>query len=160
MTQEDPTEWYSLYGSDQKFKRYFDSSTTAHPAKMSKLLCDKRFKHLEELGLLYKGDTICDFMSGIGTTGTMATLNGYRFVGIELEQHFVDMQNKNKDMVAKQIQRQPDWQIIQGDARSLSKILKEKGAGIISPPYGLGEGTGHSGNTTNKLLQEKRIHSS
>jgi hypothetical protein len=137
MTEcKDDLEWHGLYGKGEaKYKRYFDATTNAHPAKMSKLLCNKIIQHLEEIELLKKGDKIVDFMNGIGTTGVIATLNGYDYIGIELEDHFIKMTMANKAQLEKQINRKAKWEIIKGDSRHLSELLSERGAGITSPPY-------------------------
>jgi len=92
-TCADPIEWTGLYGSDRKYQKYRVQSSNAHPAKMSMSLANKIMVHLEELGLVNAGTTIVDFMAGQGTTGIVAELHGHPFIGIELEQHFVDMIN-------------------------------------------------------------------
>jgi len=131
-----PLKWYGLYDGNGKYSKYFSPQTNAHPAKMSFLLAEKIFKHLEHLGLIHKGDRIIDFMAGTGRTGIVAALNGYKFVGIELEPHFIEMIEKNREVLKNKMMRDPDWNIIQGDARKLSKLLEEHGAGITSPVYG------------------------
>jgi len=152
---------------------------------MSMVLADYILKHLEKLNLMSPGSTIIDFMAGQGTTGIIAELHGYQFIGIELEEHFIDLINgydcngvdetviktkdkdgksveevkygkcgkynhsklgdekhvphfmsMNRQATAKALHREPSWTIIQGDARKLSEILNTSGAGVISPPYG------------------------
>ena len=58
MCDIEPLEWHSLYGNDQKFKKYLSPETNAHPAKMSMRLADKIITHLEQLDLLRNGDRI------------------------------------------------------------------------------------------------------
>jgi len=135
-TCKDVLRWYGLYNGNGKYSEYFSPETNAHPAKMSFLLAEKIVKHLEQLGLIHKGDRIIDFMAGTGRTGIVAELNGYKFTGIELEPHFIDMIEANREVLKKKMMRDPDWNIIQGDARKLSELLGEHGAGITSPVYG------------------------
>ena len=135
MCDIEPLEWHSLYGNDQKFKKYLSPETNAHPAKMSMRLADKIITHLEQLDLLHKGDRIVDFMAGTARTGVVAELHGYAFTGIELEDHFIRMIEKNRETLKRKILRDPKWEIIQGDARHLSELLNG-GVAITSPPYG------------------------
>ena len=128
-----PLDWHGLYNS--KFKEYVTPEANAHPAKMSLALADKIFTHLERLHLIRKGDTIIDFMAGTARTGVIAELRGYKFTGIELESHFIDMISKNKALLADKLRREPQWNIIRGDARHLSELLNG-GSAIVSPPYG------------------------
>ncbi len=216
-TCKDDLRWYGLYIGNGKYSEYFSPETNAHPAKMSFLLAEKIVKHLEQLGLIHKGDRIIDFMAGTGRTGIVASLNGYKFTGIELEPHFIDMIEANREVLKKKMMKDPDWNIIQGDARKLSSLLaggsaivsppysdQNKGSkpmserndptamsmkrkrpksvdrtgagvsgkeyghsegqigdlkdiGIVSPPYGMGEGIGHSGKPQN-IMHEKNLH--
>ena len=135
MCDIEPLEWHSLYGNDQKFKKYLSPETNAHPAKMSMRLADKIITHLEQLDLLRNGDRIVDFMAGTARTGVVAELHGYAFTGIELEDHFIRMIEKNRETLKSKILRDPKWEIIQGDARHLSELLNG-GVAITSPPYG------------------------
>lgn len=127
-----PLDWHGLYNS--KFKEYVTPEANAHPAKMSLALADKIFTHLERLQLIHKGDMIIDFMAGTARTGIIAELRGYKFTGIELESHFIDMISKNKALLADKLRREPQWNIIHGDARHLSELLNG-GSAIVSPPY-------------------------
>jgi hypothetical protein len=135
MCDIEPLEWHGLYGNDQKFKKYLSPETIVHPAKMSMRLADKIITHLEQLDLLHKGDRVIDFMAGTARTGVVAELHGYAFTGIELEDHFIRMIEKNNNTLKGKILREPKWEIIQGDARHLSELLNG-GVAITSPPYG------------------------
>jgi hypothetical protein len=135
MCDIEPLEWHGLYGNDQRFKKYLSPKTNAHRAKMSMRLADKIITHLEQLDLLHKGDRVIDFMAGTARTGVVAELHGYAFTGIELEDHFIRMIEKNRKTLESKILREPKWEIIQGDARHLSELLNG-GVAITSPPYG------------------------
>jgi len=128
--------WHSCYESFRNWKDYVVSESYRHPAKMAPKLCDKIFKHLKKLGLLQEGITIIDFMAGISTTGILASLHGYNYIGVELEPHFIELSKKNYEKL-KSSGINTKWELIQGDSRKLSELLKEKGyVGIVSPPYG------------------------
>lgn len=86
-------KWYGLYSSDAEYQRYVDPITNKHPAKMSLALADKVMTHIEQLGLLNQGDRIIDFMCGTARTGVVAALHGHPFIGVELEDHFIDLIN-------------------------------------------------------------------
>src|SRR3990167_9496265 len=127
--------WFGCYEGDSHFKQYFEPSTYAHPAKISPLLADRIFKHLEKLELLKEGMTILDFMAGSGRIPLMASLCGYKGLGVELEPHFVKMCNDNKKFVENKIGRKLDMEIVQGDSRQLSKLLNKSDVAVVSPPY-------------------------
>jgi len=104
---------------------------------MSPALCFRILSHLEGLGLLNKGDTILDFLGGIGTTCLAAGTLGYRSIMVELEEKFIDLARQNKAHVERRLGRPLDMTIIQGDARQLSQLLQERGLiALTSPPYG------------------------
>jgi len=152
-------KWYGMYGNDTKYKAYVSPETNKHPAKMSLKLADTIVKHLERLKLIKQGDRIIDFMAGTARTGIVAELNGYPFIGIELESHFTDLIDLNRQTLKNAIHRDPSWTIIQGDAQKLSELLNQLKDGygkkisehsgllderivsqgysaIVSPPYG------------------------
>ena len=129
-------DWHGLYNSDAKYKKFVHPDSNAHPAKISFALCNKIIKHLEVLGLLKEGNTILDFMSGTNRVGVVAELNGYPSIAVELEQNFTDMIEKNREVLKRQIQREPKWVVIKGDSRRLASLLAERGlVGLTSPPY-------------------------
>ena len=137
--------WHGCYEGDSYFKQYFEPSTYAHPAKISPLLADRIFRHLEKLELLKEGMTILDFMSGSGRVPLLASLRGYKSIGIELEPHFVKMCNDNKKFAENKIGRKLDMTIVQGDSRQLSKLLNKSDVAVISPPFENSIGSGKSG---------------
>ena len=130
-----PLEWRGCCSRDARFNQYVTPESFAHPAKMSWGLVDMIFKHLKQLGLLQKGDVVCDFMAGSARTGVMSALHGHDFVGVGLEPHFIEMINGNRALLENKIGRKVNWQIIEGDSRKLSEIVTEQAIGIVSPPY-------------------------
>jgi len=176
-------KWYGMYGNDTKYKAYVSPETNKHPAKMSLKLADTIVKHLERLKLIKQGDRIIDFMAGTARTGIVAELNGYPFIGIELESHFTDLIDLNRQTLKNAIHRDPSWTIIQGDAQKLSELLNQLKDGygkkisehsgllderiasqgysaIVSPPYGLGIGLGHAGKPDGVREQQPWLYGS
>lgn len=127
--------WHGCYTSFRRWDNYVTNESYAHPAKMSPKLCEKIFKHLKKHGLLKESDIICDFMAGIGTTNIVASLHRMKTVSIELEPHFIEMEKENKEKIEEFLGVPLDWEIIQGDSRDLSRIIKERCVGVIFPPY-------------------------
>lgn len=129
--------WYGCYSNLKNWSRFVSEESVVHPAKMSPKLCERIFLHLEALGLLKPGHTIVDFMSGIGTTNVVASMHGYDSIAVELEPHFTDLMQKNREKVEKVLGRKINWQVIQGDSRKLTELLRDKAglAGITSPPF-------------------------
>lgn len=147
-----------LSGQKVRKKYYVSQVFAGHPAKgdipMMIWILKKFVKD---------GEIVLDPMAGIGTT----LLEGMRlfpnslFIGIELEHKFVKWCNasiKKTEKIAKE-----DWFMkvgkaicVQGDARDLQRVLKQKVDKIISsPPYG--EGIGHGGGNQRKIQEEKKI---
>ena len=121
---EHPTEWHQCYAGSHDL---WVPEAYSHPAKMAPALCGRILSHLKELGLLAEGDTILDFLCGIGTTVLLGALAGHPAVGVELEPKFVDLTQQNIAHVSKKVGRELNATIIQGDARHLSDLLREQG---------------------------------
>lgn len=130
-------EWNGCY-HPHKWDKFRTSEAMAHPAKMSNGLLERVFKYLMKQGLLKFGDTVLDPMAGIGSTalGWCSMDPSNRAITVELEEKFIKMQHENKALAEKILKRPLNWVILQGDARRLSELLKEKGLiGVTSPPY-------------------------
>jgi len=126
-----------------------------HPAKMPPELA-------RELILAYskKGDTILDPMAGIGTTIIESILLGRNAVGVEYEQKFKEIIDKNIDLTVKNNGKSVAKRklgkaiVIKGDARSLCSLMKEKiDSGVFSPPYS--ETLDSKRNTSSGLVYSK-----
>lgn len=65
----------------------------AHPAKISLALVRRIFNHALERDWIKKGDTCLDPFAGIGGVAFGAMAAGLKFVGQELEPHFVELAN-------------------------------------------------------------------
>ena len=132
--------------SEQKErKKWYHSDSMKHPAKAHIGMMQWILKKFVE-----NGDIVLDPMAGIGTT----LIEGIKlfpnciFIGVEYEPKFVEMANKNikkAEEVASQdlFMRIGKAVCIQGDARELTKVLKEKvDKCIFSPPFGKAQSGG------------------
>ena len=127
--------WYGCYDSDIQYKGFVTPESYAHPAKASFLLIERIFKHLEKLELLKEGMTVLDFMAGSFRVPLLASLRGYKSIGVELETHFTKMGHDNKKFAENKIGRKLDMEIIKGDSRELSKLLNKSDVAVVSPPF-------------------------
>ncbi len=120
----------------------------AHPAKFSRSHIHRIYQHCKEEGWLKLGDTVFDPFAGVALGALDCIAMGCNWIGIELEQKFVDLakQNINKwKSELKTLTNLGNAKIIQGDSRNLEAILKQakvlnskKGSlntVISSPPY-------------------------
>ena len=141
--------------SNQKIRqKYYISESITHPAKANIPMMHWILKKFVQ-----DGDIVLDPMAGIFTTGIegMRLFPNSVFIGIELEDKFLKMIQANIEKVKKIADKDMFMKIgravaVQGDARQLKKILKEKVNKIISsPPWG-----GQVQHKTNYLGKQKR----
>lgn len=134
-----------------------------HPAKMAWGLTFQVLRHMANTGLLRPGDTVVDFMSGTGRTGSAAVALGYPTVTVELEPAWHRIQTGffcdpaagqpcaaagclgahhvegMRERAARLLGQPVDWLTILGDARDLPNLHQWSGgrpAAVFSPPYG------------------------
>ena len=79
MTQK--STWNGCYNGS--LKELIVPEAFKHPAKMSRLLCERIFDHGKEKGYWQPGDMIIDPFGGIGTTGIIGAYRGYKVISIE-----------------------------------------------------------------------------
>jgi DNA modification methylase len=117
----------------------YTSLSMRHPGKMLPELARQLIE-----AYTIPGDWILDPMSGIGTTGVEAAHLGRNYVGIELEDRFVALQQENLAL-ARQQGATGKATVLQGDARRLNDdtsplfgkhSVQPIDAIITSPPYG------------------------
>lgn len=70
-----------------RWSKYFPQEAVSHPAKMNLNLLEYLIQHYTD-----EGDTLLDPMSGTGSMGILAGLNGRNAICIDLEQKFHEMQ--------------------------------------------------------------------
>lgn len=82
-------DWHNLYG--KSWGDLIVPAAVTHPAKFSNKLINQIYDYLIEEGLLKAGDTVVDPFGGVGLGAEPATRRGVNWIGVELEQHFVDI---------------------------------------------------------------------
>ena len=118
-----------IFPSERRLSITYYGKSITHPAKMSLHLCREIIKRYSE-----KGDLILDCMAGIGSTLIEGMILGRRCLGIEYEQKFVDLAQKNIDLTVRKMGFMKDFGssvILKGDSRELSKVLANGGEKII-----------------------------
>lgn len=83
------TTWKGCYKDG--WQRVIAPEAFAHPAKFARNLIQRLYQHLEKEGWLTPGDMILDPFGGVALGAYPAMHRGYRWIGVELEQHFVDL---------------------------------------------------------------------
>lgn len=140
------TDWHGIY--DLGWGDLLCPESYSHPAKMARGLVFKIVEYLLELEQIRPGQTIVDPFGGIGTTALPALLAGLNYVGVELEQKFVDLGRQNIKMWNQRFAAMPKWNgtavMLQGDSRRLVDVVTQAGGVVSSPPYS--SGTVHDGN--------------
>ena len=130
------SDWHGCYS--EGWGGHLVSAAFAHPAKVSYKLSERIYDHIVDQGWVKQGDTILDPFGGIAGFGFHAMVNGLNFVGVELEQRFVDLGRENIEMWNKRYSGLPRWgsaQILEGDSRRLGEIVQGAGCIVSSPPY-------------------------
>jgi hypothetical protein len=133
-------DWYGLYkGSTSRDDHLFTAASVRHPAKCSLALCNKILDTMQEWGWIETGSLVVDPFGGRGTTALcwLARNAANRALTVELEPHFVEMQNRNKEHAERRLHRELAWVILQGDSRRFAEYYAEgKAASVLSAPYG------------------------
>lgn len=128
-------EWHNCYAGD--LKALIVPEAFAHPAKMSRKLCERIFDHGQERGYWKPGDIILDPFYGIGTTGLVGAFRGYQVIGVELEAKFIELAKQNNRKNRRKLERLGNSLpvVIQGDSRELVKLVGEAAGCVTSPPW-------------------------
>ncbi len=82
-------DWYNCHKTS--WGQDLCSEAYAHPAKVNRGLARKIYAHAIEQGWLKEGDVCLDPFAGICGFALDAMLHGLHWVGVELEQRFVDL---------------------------------------------------------------------
>lgn len=130
-------EWFGLYR--ESWQGEIVEEAFSHPAKFSRALIRRIYRHALEQGYIRPGDTIADPFAGVGLGALDAMRYGLHYHGVELEPRFVALAQQNIDLWnARYAAAFPGWgtaQLYQGDSRQLAAVLREAGACVASPPY-------------------------
>lgn len=128
-----PVSWHGCYKGQTAL---WVDDAYAHPAKAHSALAFRILQHLEDLGLLTAESVVLDPMAGVGTFPLAWAAKGGRAILVELEPRFIGFCQQNKAQLERTLGHPVEIEIIQGDSRHLSELLKERGLiGVTSPPY-------------------------
>lgn len=117
---------HGLYGTKWKG---VDPRSTRHPAKFSYKLIQWIVTTGLERGWWDKDTLILDPFAGVGLGGVVCSMYGVPWLGVELEDTFVEIGRAN-------LVGCPRATLIQGDSRDLTLLLDEYVGGCItSPPF-------------------------
>ncbi len=94
----------------------------SHPAKYARGLIHRLYRHLLERGYVRAGDTILDPFGGVALGALDALTYGLRWVGCELEPHFVALGQQNLALW-RQRYGFTGGTLLQGDSRQLRAVL-------------------------------------
>lgn len=83
------TDWRKCYG--ESWQGVIVPDAFAHPAKFSRALIRRIYDHATAEGWLVPGDVVVDPFGGVALGALHAMRHGLHWVGVELEQPFVDM---------------------------------------------------------------------
>jgi hypothetical protein len=81
------SDWYGLYSVG--WKKEIADESFRHPAKFARDLIKRIYAHAQNY--IKPGDTVLDPFAGVALGGLDANRHGLHWVGVELEQQFVDM---------------------------------------------------------------------
>jgi len=82
-------DWYNLYGDNWNGEIVPDAY--AHPAKFARGLIRRIYEHCLEMGYMKPGDVVLDPFGGVALGARDAITGGLYWIGVELEQNFVDL---------------------------------------------------------------------
>ena len=111
----------------------YTEESIRHPAKMELNMCREIIKRYSK-----SGDLILDPMAGIGSTIIEGMILNRNVIGIEYEEKFVDMAKNNIEKTSKSLKFMKNLgkgQVIKGDSRELSKLVKSVDKIFFSPPF-------------------------
>jgi hypothetical protein len=132
-------EWTGCYKA--RWKGVLTDVSMRHPAKFSRGLIERIYRHAQEEGWISAGAKVLDPFGGVATGAHDAMLRGLEWYGIELEPHFVELGHGNIHLWTRRYAgKLPNYgtaRILHGDSRRLLEVLKERGAEAVvsSPPY-------------------------
>jgi len=130
-------DWHGLYG-----ERWTDmvDEAISHPAKFNRGLIRRIYRQMANEGWLKPGDVVLDPFAGVCGGAIDAMAMGCSWVGVELEERFVDLGQQNIENWKSRYE--PLWLdkwghavVLQGDSRQLAKIVRSSDVVVSSPPY-------------------------
>ena len=120
------TIWQDCY--NQRWGDNLVKDAYQHPAKVSFKLAERIYRHTIENGWIGKGGYVLDPFGGICGFGFHAMINDLNWIGVELEEKFVQLGQQNIELWNRQFRNWPNLgtaRIVQGDSRRLKDVIKE-----------------------------------
>ena len=99
----------------------------SHPGKFSRGLIHRIYRHAKEMRWVKPGDWVLDPFGGVALGGLDAMSMNLNWIGIELEQKFVDLGSLNIELWQRQLKGWPNLgtaRIVQGDSRRLRECIE------------------------------------
>ena len=88
-----PKTWHNCY--NDSWKGLIVPEAFSHPAKFAPGLIKRIYVHGFAMGYWKAGDTVSDPFGGIGAGGIFAAPMNLRWLGVELEEKFVELALEN-----------------------------------------------------------------
>ena len=130
-------EWVACY--DDGWKGEIAPEAFTHPAKYSRALIRHIYDHITAEGWLVEGDTVIDPFGGVALGGLDAMRLGAHWVGVELEEKFVELGGQNialwNSRYAGRFAKWGTARPVQGDSRRLIDVVSEAGVCVSSLPF-------------------------
>ena len=131
IVQADAATWLGCY--DSSWAGFITDESFAHPAKAAYGLAEHIVKHGLARGYWKPNDLVGDPFCGVGCFGIMVAAHGMRFVGVELEEHFHALCEKN--FALNPWCRDGVCRCVCGDSRNFASLVGECAAVVTSAPY-------------------------
>lgn len=136
MSEVSEEVWKFPKISSKKQRVWYTAETFSHPAKMDIYLTRRLLKAFTK-----RGDAVLDPMCGTGTTLIEAILLGRNAVGVDIEDKFTALTEKNIENVEKTNSESRfklelgNAKVLTGDSRRLASLLQRADVIVTSPPY-------------------------
>jgi len=129
-------DWRGLYGEGWGID--LTPEAYSHPAKFARGLIRRIYEEMVMRDWLRAGDSILDPFGGVAAGALEAMRCGLHWTGVELEQKFVTLGQRNIEMWrARYGAYFPRWgtaRLLQGDSRRLREVVASEVVGLVSSP--------------------------
>ena len=128
--------WTACY--DLSWKGLIVPEAFSHPAKFARGLIERIVRHGLAHGWFKPGDVVGDPFGGVALGGIVCGYHGLNWVGVELEEKFVDLGNRNLALHGLRWMNLEGGAsvvtLLQGDSRRFAELVRPA-AIVTSPPY-------------------------
>lgn len=128
--------WTGCY--DAGWKGLIADEAFAHPAKFSRNLIGRIYRHMLDRGWLAPGMSVVDPFGGVALGALDAMVNGLHWTGCELEPRFHSLGNQNIAEWVRRYGHVAGWgsaRLLNGDSRRLVEVVGGADCVVSSPPY-------------------------